>query len=73
MSKINKNKDRSDQMDSCYQLLDKIESDNHNFRIKNLKQNKITDVCLIIDLMSFSYQLANTIKLSKNIITNNMV
>jgi hypothetical protein len=37
---------QSDGMDSCQRLLDKIESDIHNFRIKNLKQKKITDYLL---------------------------
>jgi hypothetical protein len=37
---------QSDGMDSCYGLLDKIESDIHSYRIKNLKQKKITDYLL---------------------------
>jgi hypothetical protein len=37
---------QSDGMDSCHALLDKIELYIHNFRIKNLKQKKITDYLL---------------------------
>ncbi len=37
------NSTQSDGMDSCHGLLDKIESDDYNFRIKSSKQKKITD------------------------------
>jgi hypothetical protein len=37
---------QTDGMDSCHGSLDKIESYIHNYRIKNLKQEKITDYLL---------------------------
>jgi hypothetical protein len=46
ISTLRKYVTQSDGMDSCHGLLDKIESDIHNFGIKNLKQKKITDYLL---------------------------
>jgi hypothetical protein len=46
ISTLRKYTTQSDKMESIHALLDKIESDIHNFRIKNLKQKKITDYLL---------------------------
>jgi hypothetical protein len=42
ISTLRKYVTQSDGMDSCHGLLDKIESDIHNYPIKNLKQMKMT-------------------------------